>query len=414
MLYMTLVQNHLQPLNGNNMKKTFKVLSAALIINLSLLGLSHQSAFASKPFQVAFLMPFNTKSVSYDTLGNVIGKLSPSSQMAIQYYRGAMMALDSLNNAGHNIISFFYDTQSDTSVVYDILFNKTEMLSMDLIIGPFYIDELKIANRFSERFKIPVVSPYSASTSFIKNNPYYILSKPSLNTHCKALYDFVEKKYNPSRVIFLYSETTQDNNYATMFENAQKLSLLRPTLYKFTDSTKFTWDYVDLYLMPEIANIVIIPSTNETFISKMTSRLDSLSSQYNIVLVGMPQWRESQTLKVSQLSKLNCFISHYSSLNKKSDYFKLIATRYSALYGSSLSDYSVDGYNDAFYFTNSLLKKTYNISYSFEEDELISKTARIKPRYKSSQTGQNDLADYYENVFVKILQYRNGRLEDVP
>jgi hypothetical protein len=369
---------------------------------------------ASPTFKVAFLMPFNTASITYDTLGNVVGKLSVTSQMAIQYYRGAMLALDSLSHAGYTINAYFYDTQGDTNVVYDILYNKSEMLSMNLIIGPFYVDELKIANRFSEHFKIPVVSPYAATTTFIKNNPFYILSKPSLNTHCKALYDYIEMKYNPSRIIFLYPQTEQDRNYANMFENAWKQSSLKPTLYKLTDSTKVNCRQVDLYLMPGVTNIVFIPSTNETFISKMTARLDTLSSQYNIIIVGMPQWRESQTLKVNQLSKLHCIISHYSSLNKNNDYFKRMATRYASNYGASLSEYSIDGYNDAFYYSKSILKKNYTISYSFEQEELLCRSVIVKPQYKSADVQRNGSADYYENVFVKLLQYRNGRLEDLP
>lgn len=367
-----------------------------------------------KPFKVALLLPMGTTQVNYDTLGNVIGKLSNTTQMAIQYYKGVMLALDSLSKSGLSISTYVYDTNGDTTVVQEI-FNKAELLDMNLIIGPFFIDELKIANRFSERYKIPVVSPYSTATGFVKNNPYYVLSKPTLATHCKALYDYIELKHNPSRIILLYTHTEQDRNNEALFENAWKQSLLKPSLYKLTDSTKITCRQVDMYLMPGVNNIVIIPSTNETFISKMTARLDSLSATYTITLVGMPQWRESQTLKVNQLSRLNCVISHYSQLNKNTEAYKHLATVFAARNNAALTDYALDGYNDTFYFVKTLSEQAFYVGYTFPEVELVCKTARIKAQQKSgAMTDVKEGIDYYENIYVKLLQYRNGRLEDIP
>jgi ABC-type branched-subunit amino acid transport system substrate-binding protein len=357
-------------------------------------------------------LPFGTSSINYDTSGNVIGKLPSTAQMAIQYYKGVMLALDSLSRSGYKITSNIYDTNGDTLVLQSII-DKAEMPDMDLIIGPFFIDELRKASRFCERFKIPLISPYSTTTSFIKSNPYYILSKPTLSSHCKALYDYMEMKFNPSRIIMLYTNTDQDKNYAALFEQAWKQSALKPSLYKLTDSTKVTYRQVDLYLMPGENNIIIIPSTNETFISKMTAKLDSLSATYNITLIGMPQWRESQTLKVNQLSRLNCIISHYSLLNKSNDAYKKLAVTYANRYNAAITDYAIDGYNDAFYFIKTLSDKRFTAEYNFPQLDMICKQMILVPQSKLSNTIAAT-ADYYENKFVKILQYKNGRLEELP
>ncbi len=412
---MILALNHLQQLNGNKMKKTLRLLFLFVACQINFTSTNAYARTTSqKPIHVAFLLPFNTARLSYDTLGSLIGKLPASTQMAIQYYRGALLALDSLSNDGFQIVSHFYDTQGDTSIVRDILFNRIEMLSMQLIIGPFYIDELRIANRFSERFKVPVISPYATTTSFIQTNPFYILSKPSLPTHCKTMFEYAINKYNPSKLIFLYTSTEQDKNYYTLFENAWKESAIQPKLYALTDSTKITYKNVDTYLQSGVTNVVIIPSTNETFISNMTAHLDSLVSIYNIVIVGMPQWRESQTLKVNQLSRLNCILSHYTRLNKSGDFYKRVATQYTNLYGSTFSDYSIDGYNDTYYFVKTFASNSYHIDYSFPEESVLGKNIVIKPKYKTSNESENKVAAYYEDIEVKLMQYHNGRLEDIP
>lgn len=400
-----------QLLNGNKHNGYVINCFVAIACAIILLGVGQTTA-AEKPIRVAFLLPFNTESIKYDTLGNITGNVTTNTQMALNYYKGAMLALDSLSNSGLTIITRIYDTKSDSNVVHELLFNNAEMLNTDIIIGPFFMDELRVANRFSQRFHIPVVSPYVTSTSFVSKSPEYILSKPTLATHCKALSDYIDSIYKPSRVIILLSESQQDKNYYALFENALKQTNSKPSIYKLSDSSSISQDKIELYLVPGSTNIIFISSTNETFISKLTARLETMSTQYQIVLVGMPQWRESQTLKGSQLSKLHCIISHYADLDKNTTYFNHVNKAYINKYALALNEFSMDGYNDTFYFISNQADDS-EWNFTRKPKDALCKQIIIKPRYKSNANSTSTTVDYLENTYVNILQYRDGRLEDV-
>jgi hypothetical protein len=72
----------------------------------------------------------------------------------------------------------------------------------------------------------------------------------------------------------------------------------------------------------------------------------------------------------------------------------------------------MDGYNDTFYFISNLADDSdWNLNRT--PKDALCKQIIIKPRYKSNANSTSTTADYLENTYVNILQYRDGRLEDV-
>ena len=101
----------------------------------STLRFGRDSLFESK-YEVAFLMPFFLgKKDSLDA------KDKKMRRVAIQTYRGALMAVDSLQKMGLNCEVFVHDVTDDKNKVQRVL-AKSHMEDVDVIFGPLYKDQI--------------------------------------------------------------------------------------------------------------------------------------------------------------------------------------------------------------------------------------------------------------------------------
>src|SRR5205823_2442760 len=108
------------------------------------------------------------------------------------------------------------------------------------------------------------------------------------------------------------------------------------------------YDHIEEMLLPTDTNYIFIPSNNENFISSITAKLNGLRSTFNIVVIGLPQWKDSHTLRLDYLANLKCHISSTFWYDKNDAAIALFRNAYDAKYHSPASDYSIQGYNQAF------------------------------------------------------------------
>jgi ABC-type branched-subunit amino acid transport system substrate-binding protein len=364
--------------------------------------------------KISILLPFNASTISYDTLGNIIGKVPDKTSMVMDYYRGMMMALDTLSKQGIKIQLHIYDTQGDTNKLKEIL-NKTEIQYSNLIIGPVFNNELPIAARFAARFKIPLVSPFSSSTSFLDKNSYYIIANATIKTHCEKVYEYLSEKYQPKKVILLYNETEIERNYVSYFKNKELQLANDVSFIIMTDSSKVTYNQIMDTLSTIDTNYIIIPSFNETFISNVTRKLNELPSYYKLVVIGMPQWKESQTLRLDYLDKINCIISSTLWNDKNDSSIIKFSDRYSLKYNSALSEIAIEGYDQANYFVNQIHTRGTDIFMIMQEasikalGESFSFVGVSKQRIYHSENPASPI-DYFENKSINVLEFKGGKL----
>lgn len=330
---MTLVLSRLQPLNGSDqmIRSNFKFFSIALLIfscSILSMGMHLNSSNQNETSlnipkngdkkgkqdtivqKIALILPFYLDSLD---LYNLETPIFAKSEMAVSFYEGALMALDSLKNLGWNVDLFVYDSKNDTSKVKEII-SEPEMLDMDLIIGPVFKPNVRIVAKFALENEIPTFSPLTTIKQFDKHNPYFTMLTPSMKTHCNNLMRHIFNNYRRANFLMIASPSLQPDEL--IFADCVKQS------FGYVDSLPDEANRLKIYngspsnvnaistLLDTGINVIIIPSLDESLVYYNFSNLKKIVKKHKIIIFGLPLWLKFESI---DLTYFNVFQVNLSS-----------------------------------------------------------------------------------------------------
>ncbi len=289
----------------------------------------------SKPsIAVAMLLPFNveaTREVNYTTeevdgdtiqVENERRKLSNRSKVFVEFYQGALLAMESLKKEGVNVDLFVYDTAPDSNKVKSILM-KPELRHADLIIGPAYSSNLKIVSDFSRDNHIPMVYPLSTSNNEMDNNPLLFQANAPDSLMIGRMAQKMIQASRGKRLVMIRTESKEN-------EFEQKMSqLIRDKVYwesfkngEVPDFVEYQFKQDDLVSLERMfsadkENIVVIPSMEEAQVSRIITTVKGAAdkTKTQVTLWGLPDWLKYNTINPEDIHKLNGHIFSYYAVD---------------------------------------------------------------------------------------------------
>lgn len=297
----------------------------------------------------------------------------------LEFYEGALLALDSLRKQGHSVTLYTFDTERDRGRVREIL-RKPEMQEMDLIIGPVNYWNLEIVAAFARRNRIPMVSPFSSRKDIVYYNPWVFQITPTYEVEFRAWAKYLSDYYDKT-IILVHSGDSSEYDRINflkkeLFGRISEKADLEDLVFKeviMNDSVQVDMANV---LNSEQENLVIVPSANEAYVSNVISPLYYQLDDYEIQVSGMPQWNRFRNIDLIYFHRLNIsyYTSFYMDFNKPE--MKAFIDRYYKVYrtqpyiirprGYNLSVY---GYDLMFAFVNGLAEYGRNLIFFGEEME---------------------------------------------
>ncbi|KPK85379.1 MAG: hypothetical protein AMS27_07425 [Bacteroides sp. SM23_62_1] len=270
----------------------------------------------------------------------------------LDLYEGVLLALDSLKNAGISVNLFVYDTERDTNILSGYL-KREELESLDLIIGPVEEKNLKIVSDFGRDYQIPVVSPFTELSFLLRSNPYLFQITPALDVEIRNWAKYLVDYWDDTMIIVHNGDTVE----------AEKINFLKQELYEqlanrtyysdvnvkeviINDSASFE---MEQFLTDEDRNIVIIPSSNEAYVSKILTSLFFLLGDYDIQVFGMSNWHKFQSIELEYMHQME--VHYYTSFfvdYKKESIIRFIQ-KFRKIYGTEPYHVSPRGYNLSMY-----------------------------------------------------------------
>jgi ABC-type branched-subunit amino acid transport system substrate-binding protein len=412
---MILVPNRLRLLSGNN----FLILLSMLI----LLSACSKKITAPKPVDIpspaerdikkeivpvkkkidhsiALLLPFELNSINLKT---AVRKDVAKADLAIDFYQGFKLALDSLITNGHNFNLQVFDTQSQETRVVNLAM-ASSVRSNDLIIGPVFPEAIKTFADFSELGETLQVSPLAASMPVEFNNPGLVTVNNTIDQHGQKIAEFIYLNYKPELVnlVLINTQKTEDAKFSSYF----KSSLAKMSGGKFRIIERPTAIAIESYLDPAKNNLVIIASADRLFLLPTIDKLYKLVNQkYSIELFGHPNWIKAKYLSQEKMQALKSRISTSYFVNYKAQNVKNFIARYRDEYGIEPSEYSFKGFDIGFYF-GGLLEK-YGKDYADHLDDGVYQG--LHTIFKFSR----DPKLGYINRELILLRYNNFELQPV-
>lgn len=220
------------------------------------------------------------------------GKFPDKVVPGMDFYEGVKLAADSLNTSGYNIDVYVHDI-TDGAHRPDMLIAKRILDSSDLIIGAIPSQYIPQLAQYAAKKEINFVSALSPSDADVKNNPYYILTQPSLRAHCKWIAERVAKKHRKQNAVLYYRTSVpvdkeayeyltldKDNEYKELVCNSIPT---RQQLQKLFDSTE--------------TNVLVMGIIDNSYSETLLGQLDQWFPGYKFEVYGMPSWRSLSGLK---------------------------------------------------------------------------------------------------------------------
>jgi len=405
---MILVRNRQQLLSGNKLLSllAFIVVFAAC------------SPKITKPVATAPAKPVEQKPVAKFTQGNIsvfipfqlnqfnlktvtkaqIGK----ADMALDFYQGLMLGIDSAANEGLNFKVNVFDTRDDNSQLA-VLSKREVVKASNLMIGPVFPDGVKYMSQFSEANKMPMVSPLAASKPTEFNNPYLISVVNNIEQHGTKIADYIAKQYkaDQSIVVLINTKKSSDEQFAAPIRKQFAQKHPNFVVQEFTSTFIF-----ETKMVKGKKYAVILCSDDAAFVSPSLTKLYRLKNVagYPIQLFGHPNWAK-QTYNIDQLQNLQTVLSSSYHIDYKSKPVVDFIKSYRAKYEFEPTEYAFKGFDTGYYFGKLMAK--HGLSYL---DFLVKEN--YKGLHNDFDFGYDAEYGFY-NKHLMLLQYKNTSLINI-
>ena len=323
----------------------------------------------------------------------------------LEFYEGAQLALDSLQEEGDTLDVQVYDTRSGSqsvgAVLQDPAFQKTE-----LIIGHVGPGELQQLAAVAARMNIPFINVNYPADGGITNNPNFVILNSTLRTHCEGLYKFMQKNYGTKPIILFRKKGVQEDRLLQDFMDAEKSTASVPLRIKYvTLDDNFDSRALIPYLDSNTQTICIAGSLDENFGRSLCQALASVNKTYTTTVIGMPTWDNISDFSRPEFADEEIIYTTPFYINPSDNLVKSIQQYFKTKFYSRPSDMVFRGYETTFRFAKLLLQYGKNLSGSIGEKKYkVFNDFDIEPVFLNKQTMTLDYLENRKLYFIKKLE----------
>jgi LysM repeat protein len=260
-------------------------------------------------------------------------------EVALQLYRGAMMAADSLKKDGLKAKLHVYDVIDSKSMITDLL-AKDEMKEMDVIIGPLYREILTDVCVWGAANGTHVVSPVQQPNKVLFNSPNMSKTVPATATQWVSVARHLFKKHGKDNIVVIDSKNIDDRRSVDAFrEEWKKLSgdSLR-NIVVVGDAASF--NVKDKFIAGK-KNIVVAPTSDKKVIGTLFKNL----GEGDITVYGNENWDDLDAISVSNRNKYKVHFPSTTFINYDDPGLQRWVEAYRKLYKSEPGKFSLIGYD---------------------------------------------------------------------
>jgi len=295
-----------------------------------------------------------------DTLAlKSIAKIDPRAESFIEFYEGALLAIDSLQQEGMNVELYVFDATTQNMI--NALLQLDLFLELDMIIGPVHPEIQESVASFAAKNRIPMVSPLAPNGNFENNNSWYFKVNPTREYQIEQTAEYIADEFIDKNFVLLPMSGGSNSQEAKLAElgkaklfAARKSSNNPGNLFHEYSFQKQGLNAVKPLLDETGENVFMIPTDNEAQVSVAVTNLNAIAENYNVVLIG--------TSNLTKLKSIQTENYHHIRLRYLSptfiDYTKPLVRRfvsnYRATFSTEPSQFSHQGFDVSYYFLSAL------------------------------------------------------------
>lgn len=340
--------------------------------------------------QLALLLPFNISKIESDTVNSTQARLKKDKflNMTLDFYSGALMAIDSAKILGMNVDIKILDSQeTKTTSAVATLVQQNNLTGMDAIIGPFYQGNVEKLAELVETNKTPVISPLSKEIGKKYSNLYQ--SMPSLDQMRNAVFQYMKSK-NGNIIAVVDPKKGSVKQYIQEAQGETKIVGL-------SAKNTFVADSLKVRLQKDKMNYVVLASESTGMVLATTNAMLAVQKDYQVQLVIMEpnETLDFEEVSLTRLTKLKLLYPSLSRPNE-TDEANQFDVKYKKLNKIIPNQYAIRGFDVTF---DTLLRLSQ--SKTFEETIQADASEQIENKFDYTQNSTYG----YSNNGIYILNY---------
>lgn len=340
--------------------------------------------------QLALLLPFNITKIESDTVNSTQARLKKDKflNLTLDFYSGALMAIDSARVLGMNVdikILDSQETKNNSNVA--TLVQQNNLGSMDAIIGPFYQSNVEKLAELVEPTKTPVISPLSKEVGQKFANMYQ--SMPSLEQMRGSIFEFMKAK-GGNIIAVVDAKKGSVKQYIQEMQSETKM-------VGMTAKGSFISDSLRVHLQKDKMNYVLLASESTGMILATTNAMLAAQKEYQLQLVIMEpnETLDFEEISMTRLTKLKLLYPSLSRPNETVEANQFDA-KYKKLNKIIPNQYAIRGFDLTF---DVLLRLSQEKT--FEETIQTDASEQIENKFDYTQNSTYG----YSNNGIYILYY---------
>jgi len=347
---------------------------------------------------ISLLVPFKINGLNLKTATKAEVE---KSAMAIDFYQGFKLGLDSAAASGLNFKLKVFDTGDNTAKLESVIQNGS-LDNSNLVVGPVYPDGLKHIRNFILSKNITLVNPLAATNPKELNNPNMITIVNNIDLHAEKIGEYIVKHNDPVKtVIVLINPKGNDDE------------LMAVPIRKFFDNPKYSFFFqefasvftMDTRMIKNKKYVIILSSSEKKFVTATIDKLIKMKNAgLSVDLYGHPDWTK-QSYSADKLQALNTIVSSSYKVDYARKDVSAFIRKYRLNYRFEPGEYSYKGFDIGFYFAN--LMATHGKNYM---------QFLTKDKYRGLHNSFSFTYDPkmgYLNTSLMLLKYQNFALNVV-
>ena len=350
--------------------------------------------------QLVLFLPFNASRIQNDTVTSMGERLKKDKflNMTLDFYSGALMAIDSAKVLGLNLEVKIFDSQENknsTSAMSIIKSNDFD--NTDAVIGPFYQTNVEKVAAELESKNIPVISPLSKDEGQFYSNLYQ--SMPSNDAIKNAIFSYMRQN-NGNIISVISPKKTSVKEYIQNFQKEVKI-------VGTSESGGFVSDSIRKHFQKDRMNYVVLASEKTSAILTTTNVMINAMKDFQVQLVILEpnETLDYEEIPLSRLTKLKMA---YPSISKENDSYqaKQFERAYKKKNKTFPNQFAVRGFDVTF---DTMLRLSQEKTFEETCSEAVSDQVENKFDYEKKVSGgfvnKGIYIQYYDNdLTIKTAQ----------
>lgn len=350
----------------------------------------------------------------YDTVR--IGVLFPfeekteRSAKLLEFYRGMLMAVDSVKNEGTHIDIHTLHCGNTEEEINRIL-QDNDLSSLHVIFGPIDQAQVPTLSAYCQSHSIRLVIPFSAPNVSTTGNPLLYLATPAQAIPQQGTASLVGKLFTEKNFVILETHAPDargGNMIETLRQELGRSGIALRTMP--IDGDDFAIESALNQFRP---NVIVPNNTSIKTLNLFFSQIKNFQEthpQYKITLLGYPEWQTYTNTLLREFYAFDTYIYstfYRNPLSARTSFFeRQFNQNFQSSMGSTFPRYGMMGFDIAYYFIHGLAQ----LGDTFEEKQGELRYTPYQSHYKFQRDGEGN---GFLNRAVMLIHYTQDQTIEI-